>query len=483
MGEQWGSDQKGPITPTSWHGANYFIIFIDYFSSYIIHFFLPSLDLTYKAYCNLRAIVSTHLHKKIRHFIADRHSTYTSNKMKALFEFDGTDVCFHAPYDPNGNAKSERTIRTVTKMARTLLISSGLPGNLWQAAIEHTIWIQNRVKSVSHHDSSPFELFWNVKPDLCHLHPFGCLALALIPKDKQKKTFDSKVKNSVFIGFLLFDLTTKTEFVSCDVHFYNDQFPCQKDINFQPSLPKVDSHQHSSSSSDTPSTPDEDTPTQPDEETLEESQPSSPKPSSSSNNQPPTHQYSLQSTHSSNESQERERSDENTSSSSSTQEPLPSSAPSTPSLELFSLIEDLPFAKMANHEVISTIIALAAQEIDTAHTPKNMKDALSCAHADDWRKGIKHEFQGLQDLKVFLKPSAKQLKLYNKTSTKIFRNHTIFKLKTDGLGNISCYKARCVLQGQTMLKGIHFDDTFSPCSCLETLRIIVVVAVQCGWKM
>ena len=65
VGEQWGSDQKGPITPTSQHGANYFIIFIDYFSSYIIHFFLPSLDLTYKAYCNLRAIVSTHLHKKI----------------------------------------------------------------------------------------------------------------------------------------------------------------------------------------------------------------------------------------------------------------------------------------------------------------------------------------------------------------------------------------------------------------------------------
>ena len=154
--------------------------------------------------------------------------------------------------------------------------------------------------NLSHHNSSPFELFWNVKPDLCHLHPFGCLALALIPKDKQKKTFDSKVKNSVFIGFprqhdgfLLFDLTTKTEFVSCDVHFYNDQFPCQKDINFQPSLPKVDSHQHSSSSSDTPSTPDEDTSTQPDEETLEESQPSSPKPPSSSNNQPPTHQYSL----------------------------------------------------------------------------------------------------------------------------------------------------------------------------------------------
>ena len=46
-------------------------------------------------------------------------------------------------------------------------------------------------------------------------------------------------------------------------------------------MSKVDSHQHSSSSSDTPSTPDEDTSTQPDEETLEESQPSSPKPNGS----------------------------------------------------------------------------------------------------------------------------------------------------------------------------------------------------------
>ena len=43
-------------------------------------------------------------------------------------------------------------------MARTLIISAGLPENLWEAAVNHTIWIHNQVKSVNHKDSSPHQL-------------------------------------------------------------------------------------------------------------------------------------------------------------------------------------------------------------------------------------------------------------------------------------------------------------------------------------
>jgi len=52
-----------------------------------------------------------------------------------------------APYNPNGNALAERTIRTILEMVRTMLLASGIPKNFWEAAVKHACWIRNRVKS------------------------------------------------------------------------------------------------------------------------------------------------------------------------------------------------------------------------------------------------------------------------------------------------------------------------------------------------
>ena len=72
--------------------------------------------------------------------------------MEGMFNDDGTILKMRAPYDPNGNALAERTIRTIVEMARTLLISSGLPKNRWEEAIDHAVWIRN-----SENPSTPSE--------------------------------------------------------------------------------------------------------------------------------------------------------------------------------------------------------------------------------------------------------------------------------------------------------------------------------------
>ena len=49
--------------------------------------------------------------------------------MITTLEKEGTTITFRAPYDLNGNALAERTIRTIFEMARTMMVASGLPQN------------------------------------------------------------------------------------------------------------------------------------------------------------------------------------------------------------------------------------------------------------------------------------------------------------------------------------------------------------------
>lgn len=122
IADTWHSDQKGPITPQSVHGNKYTILFIDEFTGFVEAHHMRSLDETDEKYRIHRNRVLAHFNKKIKRLVCDGHSTYKSKVMEAMFNDDGTLLKMRAPYDPNGNALAERTIRTIIEMARTLII-------------------------------------------------------------------------------------------------------------------------------------------------------------------------------------------------------------------------------------------------------------------------------------------------------------------------------------------------------------------------
>ena len=111
------------------HGHQYAVIFVDEFSGYVEPHFMKTLDETEDKYRLHRQLVKTHFNKNIKHFVCDGHGSYVSKSMISLMKSDGTILRVRAPYDPNGNAIAERTIRTIFEMARTILLASGLPQN------------------------------------------------------------------------------------------------------------------------------------------------------------------------------------------------------------------------------------------------------------------------------------------------------------------------------------------------------------------
>ncbi|RWR98561.1 hypothetical protein B4U79_05827, partial [Dinothrombium tinctorium] len=54
----------------------------------------------------------------------------------------------------------------------------------------------------------------------------------------------------------------------------------------------------------------------------------------------------------------------------------------------------------------------------------------------------------------------------------------VFKLKRDSKGNIVRYKARLVAKGYSQVKGIDFDETFSPVARYNSIRTILAIAAS-----
>lgn len=101
---------------------------------------------------------------------------------------------------PQQNGLAERMNRTIVEMARYMLNESGLPNTLWAEAVETVSYIRNRVESAATKGTTPFELFWKIKPNLQHVRIFGCDAVALA-KGANRRKFNPKGRKCRLIGY------------------------------------------------------------------------------------------------------------------------------------------------------------------------------------------------------------------------------------------------------------------------------------------
>ena len=59
----------------------------------------------------------------------------------------------------------------------------------------------------------------------------------------------------------------------------------------------------------------------------------------------------------------------------------------------------------------------------------------------------------------------------------------MYKIKMDNSGEITRYKARLVAKGFSQVKGVDFEEVFSPVARAESIWIIVAMAAQFKWKL
>jgi len=103
--------------------------------------------------------------------------------------------------------------------------------------------------------------------------------------------------------------------------------------------------------------------------------------------------------------------------------------------------------------------------------PNDFDDVFNLSDKDDWLKAINEELENMENLKVFNTTNSLP------TGANFISCKWVLKYKKEADGNIIKRKARLVARGFTQKYGIDYTFTFSPTLKLDSLRIIVALAV------
>ncbi|KAK9706047.1 hypothetical protein RND81_07G101300 [Saponaria officinalis] len=84
-------------------------------------------------------------------------------------------------------------------MVNSLLLNAGLPNSLWGEAFKTACHVGNRIPIKKTH-KSPYEFWYDRKPNLNYFRVWGCIAYYKIT-DPHKQKLGPKSRRSVFVGY------------------------------------------------------------------------------------------------------------------------------------------------------------------------------------------------------------------------------------------------------------------------------------------
>ena len=134
--------------------------------------------------------------QKIR---TDNGGEYVNDDLESFFKTKGIIAQTTVRYTPEQNGAAERLNRTIMERVRAMLNDAKLPFRLWAEAAVTACYIRNR-SPVSNMHKTPWELFYNSKPDVSHMRAFGSRAYVHVPKELRKK-LDSHTQVGYMVGY------------------------------------------------------------------------------------------------------------------------------------------------------------------------------------------------------------------------------------------------------------------------------------------
>ena len=164
-------------------GKKYFLTLIDDCIRYSYVYLLRSKDEALEMFQHFKNEVENQLDRKIKVIRRDRGGEYEA----PFGDFCSQHDIIHqttTPYSPQQNGVVERKNKTLKEMMNALLLSYGLPQNLWGGAILSPNYILNQIPQ-NKTNKSPYELWKGRRPSYKYLKVWGCLAKVAGPIPKK----------------------------------------------------------------------------------------------------------------------------------------------------------------------------------------------------------------------------------------------------------------------------------------------------------
>ncbi|CAM8965989.1 unnamed protein product [Rhodiola kirilowii] len=439
------ADLCGPISPPSYSKKRYALVFVDDFSRKGWIYFLCEKNEAFTLFKSFKIMVEKETGAAISCLRTDRGGEFTSSSFNSFCEEQGIKRQLTASYTPQQNGIAERRNRTILNMVRCLLNDRAVPKTFWPEAAKWTTYILNRSYTPSVENMVPEECWSGIKPSVEHLRIFGCVAHVHIPKQKRVK-LDDRSHKCVMLGvsdeskaYRLFDPVTKKIVISKDVIFEENE---RWNWNLSPEEKKDDVFAWG-----------DDIEADLDQTIEEDGEGTIPLTSSSS-------------------------------SESSLSTDLISSSPT--SHENISSIEDQQqIGPRSRKEPVWMRDFVSGEGIseeeneDAAAFFTSLDDPTSYSEAvkdQKWRDAMNNEIEAIEKNKTW--------ELVNlPANARSIGVKWVFKTKLNEDGKIDKCKARLVVKGYSQKKGVDYTEVFAPVARWDTIRIMLAIAAQSGWKV
>jgi Reverse transcriptase (RNA-dependent DNA polymerase)/gag-polypeptide of LTR copia-type len=197
-GERVHWDLWGPATVKSLNGNFYVAARIDDATRETKLYFQSKKSQTVDSYKLDEALIETQTGNRIKVVRSDRGGEFQAHQLTQHQDQRGTIREFTVHDSPPQNGVAERGMRTRAERARALLLASGLPRFLWQEAMQHATWLQNRLPAKALDGKTPYEMLHKRKPNLAGIQEFGAAAYV---KDLKAGKLDARAKVGRFVGY------------------------------------------------------------------------------------------------------------------------------------------------------------------------------------------------------------------------------------------------------------------------------------------
>ena len=112
----------------------------------------------------------------------------------------------------------------------------------------------------------------------------------------------------------------------------------------------------------------------------------------------------------------------------------------------------------------------------SADEPTMYKQVLLAPDADKWIEAMTEEIRSLEQMGTWVMGPLPE-------GHKTISCKYVYRIKRDTDGNPTRYKAQLVARGFTQVHGLDYDETYTPITRLETIQLLLSIAVAHDWSI
>ena len=205
FGEQLQSDICGPF-PKSLEGFRYLLNIVDGFTNELTIYPLKTKESSEIRTCldrflkDNRAYLPSDPRKPIT-WHTDNGGEFMSTDLNTFCEEFAIHRSFSVPYCPPQNAHAERMWGVILRSMRIMLAESGVHVSFWMYAARHACHLHNILPSSKlTGEKSPYEMKYQMKPDVDKLRVWGCQCWYFLPEHERTSKISARALPAVHLG-------------------------------------------------------------------------------------------------------------------------------------------------------------------------------------------------------------------------------------------------------------------------------------------